>query len=148
MKALSRILLLGVLLTGLISCADQIVSECDTGEILTTKGKRLSFADIQAQVFTPNCAKAGCHLGPTPAQGMDLSEGNAYDNIVNVLSSEAAPLKRVDPGNSADSYLIIKLEGTDNRLKGGRMPLDGNFLQQSVIDSIKGWIDRGAPRED
>ena len=49
-------------------------------------------------------------------------------------------MTRVIPDSSAES-LIIKI------LKGEvlpRMPLDGNFLSDAVIDTIAKWIDNGA----
>ena len=50
----------------------------------------------------------------------------------------------VEPYASSRSYLITKLEGGDS-LQGAQMPLSGEKLSQSVIDSIKKWIDIGAP---
>ncbi len=77
---------------------------------------------------------------------MDLSDEQAsFDNLVNIASMEpgGGAVLRVNPGQSGDSYLIQKLEGT--QLVGGQMPT-GAPLQQSEIDGIKLWIDNGAPR--
>ena len=41
------------------------------------------------------------------------------------------------------SSLIRKLEGT--QAVGGRMPQGGPFLDQAAMDTIKDWIDDGAP---
>ncbi len=134
-------LILGIFIWN--SCADQIVSECDTEKPKNTSVK-VSFSDIQEKVFTPRCAVSGCHVGANAPQGLDLSAGQAYNHLVNVSSTEVPTLKRVSPGNSRDSYIIIKLEGTDSRMKGARMPVNSTPLSQSVIDSIKTWIDNGA----
>ena len=48
---------------------------------------------------------------------------------------------RVEPFDSANSYLIHKLEGTGML---PRMPLGGPFLDPATVDMIKAWIDGGA----
>jgi hypothetical protein len=53
------------------------------------------------------------------------------------------PLGRVQPGNPNDSYLIHKLEGTQN--VGGRMPLGGTPLSTADIAVVRQWILNGAP---
>jgi CHRD domain/Bacterial Ig domain len=105
----------------------------------------VSFADIQAQVFSPNCS--GCHTGPTGGilpGGMNLSsKANSYAALVNVPSLEVS-LDRVEPGNPDASYLIRKLEGGPG-ISGDRMPQGGPFLNQATIDMIRQWISDGAP---
>ena len=100
---------------------------------------------IQAQVFTPTCS--GCHSGPTSSSlpsGMDLSStANSFAALVNVSSLQVNTLNRVTPGDTANSYLIQKLEGT--AAGGVRMPQGGPFLDQATMDMIKQWINDGAP---
>ena len=102
----------------------------------------VTFDDIQANVFTPNCATSGCHSGTSPPQGLRLDAGFAFSNLVNVTSNEVPSLMRVAPGNPDDSYLIQKLEGT--AAVGSQMPPFGGPLDQSVIDDIRQWISDGA----
>ncbi len=117
-------------------CADQIVSDCDP---VTTPGERKAvFAAIQRDVLTPGCALSGCHSGEFPSFGLNLEEGKAYNNLVGV-SSILSSLKRVEPGDSQNSYLIEVLNGVD----GFVMPPAGK-LPQATIDSIAVWIDEGA----
>jgi hypothetical protein len=47
---------------------------------------------------------------------------------------------RVIPDSSSKSLLIKILKGEVSP----RMPLDGGFLSDAVIDSIAKWIDNGA----
>ena len=101
-----------------------------------------TFARIQSQILTPTCAISGCHVGGSPAAGMDLSVP-AYARIVNVPSAEVPSLKRIAPSSSANSYLIRKLEGAPG-IVGSRMPFAGPFLDQATIDRIRAWIDAGA----
>lgn len=95
---------------------------------------------IQANVFTPICS--GCHGGPTPSAGMNLTAGQAFANIVNVNSSEVPSLLRIKPGDPDNSYLIRKIEGTAT--VGGRMPLGGAPLSPTLIQTIRDWISDGA----
>ncbi len=104
-------------------------------------------ANVQP-IFTSNCATIGCHVGtdaPPIGQGMDLSAGNAFSNIVGVQSAEAS-LLRVNPGNPDQSYLVNKIEGTQNSVggSGGRMPLGRSALPASQIATIRSWIAAGA----
>ena len=104
--------------------------------------------EIQAAVFGPTCATAGCHSGgggdlPTV---MDLTSAQAsFDNLVNIASLEVPALLRVMPGDPDNSYLIQKLEGT--AAEGDRMPLDSSEpLDPATIAAIRQWIADGAPR--
>jgi hypothetical protein len=97
--------------------------------------------DIQP-IFQEKCARAGCHLGSSAAQGMDLSEGQAHQNTVNVPSAYQEDLIRVVPRDSANSFLYQKIS-EDNPLFGTRMPQGGTLLS-TEIDLIRRWIDDGA----
>lgn len=101
-----------------------------------------SLADIQASVFTPSCAFSGCHGGGSPAQGLNLEDGNSFSNLVNVASSQVPSLMRVTPGDPDSSYLVQKLEGT--AAVGAQMPRGGPALSQDLIDDVRQWIQDGA----
>jgi hypothetical protein len=100
----------------------------------------LTFTEINETVFQKSCAFTGCHASDTKQAGLDLSEGNAYANLVDVPSTENPSLKRVDPGNSANSYLVKKLKGEGTT----RMPLNRAPLSDETITAIAAWIDDGA----
>jgi hypothetical protein len=89
-----------------------------------------TFAEIQSRVFNSSCAFSGCHDSSTKQAGLDLSDGNAYTSLVNVASSQSSSMMRVNPGDSAKSYLIKKLAG--------------DALNQETIHKIEVWIDDGA----
>ncbi len=103
------------------------------------------FAAVQA-ILTQNCAFGGCHAGSSPREGLNLSAGQAYANIVGVPASQVPRLDRVTAFNPDSSYVVLKLEGNAG-LVGGvgtRMPLGGS-LTQAQIDTIRAWIAAGAP---
>ena len=75
---------------------------------------------------------------------MSLESGKTYGNIVDVVSSEKPPARRVAPGDANASYLVDKVLGAAG-ISGGRMPKDGPpYLTLAQIDSIKDWIAAGA----
>jgi hypothetical protein len=101
------------------------------------------FGSIQANVLTPTCATAGCHVGAAAPQGLKLDAASSYALLVGVPSNQVPALLRVNPGSPDNSYLIQKMEGT--AAAGGRMPLNGPpFLDQATIDVIRLWITNGA----
>ena len=99
-----------------------------------------SFNSIQSHVFTPMCT--GCHAGAAAPQGLRLDATNSYALLVGMSSSEVPGLKRVAPGDAANSYLIHKLEG--HQAVGARMPFGGPYLDTASINLIRQWIDNGA----
>ena len=70
-----------------------------------------NFSEIQASVFTPDCATSGCHSGSSPAASLNLEAANSYTMLVGVASTQSAGTQRVSPTNPNASYLIQKLEG-------------------------------------
>ncbi len=100
-----------------------------------------NFSEIQASVFSPDCATSGCHAGVTPAAELNLEEASSYAMLVGIQSSQDAALQRVAAGDPDNSYLVQKLEGTAS--SGQQMP-PGAPLPQSEIDVIRQWITDGA----
>lgn len=127
----------------LAGCGRNIVTECEPQEQKPIL-ERTTFSSIQRDVFTPSCAISGCHAGKNAPYGLDLSADVAYANLVNVASGEQPGMLRVAPGKSSESFLIKKLLGQNT----SRMPpAPAPPLDASVIDSIRAWIDRGAPQD-
>jgi mono/diheme cytochrome c family protein len=106
-------------------------------------GTAFTFAQIQTQIFTPVCAKAGCHASGSSPSGLVLDAGQSYGNLVGHPAAES-PLDRVSPGNPDGSYIILKLRG-DPSITGERMPLGGPYLSPAQIEGIAAWIRAGAP---
>lgn len=99
-----------------------------------TTGFGPNFSEIQANVFTTDCATSGCHAGANPAANLNLDSTNSYAMLVGVASDQDPLIQRVNPMNPGTSYLIQKLEGT--AASGGQMPPSG-ALPQSEIDTIR-----------
>lgn len=103
---------------------------------------RSKFSEIQKNVFNTSCALSGCHAGSNPKQGMSLEAGKAFGQLVNVNSKESPAMKRVKPGDSANSWIIKKL-----RANGTSVMPPAGMLASTTIDSIAKWIDRGAQND-
>jgi hypothetical protein len=107
-----------------------------------------TWATIQADFLQTSCVL--CHNN-TPTAPMGLSwEADQYDAVVSQArpSGEIAGMPIIDPGNSAGSYIIWKLNGqgpNGEAIVGVRMPATGLFLSQAQINRIAAWIDAGAP---
>ena len=116
---------------------DQIVSTCEDD---TPARPKMTFTYLQDNVFTPLCV--GCHGNTAPQGKLDLSPGNSYANLINRASTSSS-LLRVKPGDSQNSYLMVRLRG-----EGGKtvMPPAGR-LETALIDSIAAWINREAPQD-
>ena len=107
-----------------------------------------TLAMIQLNTFDQTCGITPCHvpggIGPMPLD----SEEASFANLVDVDSVELLELKRVEPGNPDDSYLIWKLLGQDpqgqGQIVGERMPFGGAMLPAEEIDDIALWILNGA----
>ena len=100
-----------------------------------------TFAQVQETIFDVSCALSGCHSdGAWP----DLSAGQAYDNIVNVESSRSIAL--VEPGDPDNSYLYLKLLA-DADIDGSRMPPGGPYLTPDALETVRAWIENGAPND-
>ena len=117
---------------------------------LTTATASPTLDYIQANVFGPTCAAAGCHTGPTGGvlpSGMDFSSADAsFASLVGVSSIQQPSLSRVAPNDPTNSYLVQKIEGTAPAPNNSRMPLGQPPLDQAVIDNIRQWISDGAIR--
>lgn len=139
MKKNILFLLFTLLIIVLISCSDNIVSECETCADNENAGTKTTFSDIQSTLFDQNCVS--CHSGNFASAGLDLSADVSYNNLVDAASNGSS-LKRVEPFNSSASYLVRVLEGDNAPL----MPPAAR-LSQAKIDSVKSWIDRGAAND-
>lgn len=109
----------------------------------------LTLASIQSRIFADQCALSGCHQGSVAPLGLDLTPGRAAATLIGVPSAQVAGLARVQPGNPDDSYLLIKLRG-DSRMAVGtaRMPSGRPPLPAEQLETIRRWIEAGAPATD
>lgn len=124
-------------------CGDEKPMPTEVGD----PSDNATFTRVQQQVFTPKCALSGCHLGPAnlAQEGLVLSAGFAYANIVGVRANQNPSLFRISPGDHNNSYLVRKIS-PNLPIVGDRMPQEGSITieqRQLVVD----WVLRGAPND-
>lgn len=85
---------------------------------------------------------AGCHYS-MPA-GLALAA--AYDNLVDVASTQAPGYDRVEPGDPEASYLWLKVTGTHSDVGSGSQMPQGGALTDDELATIRSWIEGGALR--
>ena len=112
----------------------------------TTQPVLVSFRGDVQPIFTARCALPGCHSGPFPTQGLNLSDGSAYAALVNSPSTERLDLKLIAPGSTAASYLWWKVGQAPpgQSILGSPMPLTGGPLSLAQMATIREWITEGA----
>jgi len=98
--------------------------------------------DIQKIFDGRGCATAGCHDVGSHLLGLILTPDSSYLKLINITSSENTAKKLVMPSDTAQSYLVDKVSGTQST--GDRMPLGQPPLTSIEIQNIKNWISKGA----
>ena len=90
-------------------------------------------------ILQSNCT-GGCHDPGGSGDSLTIYPGNDFfTDLVNVEATPDGEV-RVIPGDSANSYLIKKLEDAPD-INGSRMPLGSPALPAGQIDTIRNWID-------
>lgn len=129
---------------------DKLKMTCVPGKDTTPcDGVTSTFEQIQRQIFTPTCAIPTCHNVAQGEHQMSLAPGEAYASLVGVaptnVVANGAGLKRVDPGNPDNSFILKKLRGELVDGEGVQMPKDLKRLHHLHVDLIEEWIAAGAP---
>lgn len=102
--------------------------------------------DVQP-IFDAACAYAGCHASGNPAAGLDLSEGNARESLLDTTSTQVPTIDLVELGNPTNSYLVKKIRGADDIANAPMPPVGYDALTDEQIATIKLWISYGAPND-
>jgi hypothetical protein len=126
----------------------------------------VTFEGDVAPIFAASCNAGSCHGSLTsPDGGLYLGKASdndpatldaVHDNLVDVAAHKAPGMKRVHPGDSAQSFLMVKLDddlgcaqvvcGTQGC--GSKMPYGATkpLLAEEPRAIIRSWILDGAPR--
>jgi hypothetical protein len=96
-------------------------------------------ASIQATIFTPSCALAGCHAADAPAAGLVLAAGtDVAGQLVGVPSALCDGWTRVVPG-SLDASLLYDKVTEQTPACGLHMPSSGDLSAQQK-ECVRAWI--------
>lgn len=113
-----------------IGCDDTItVNDVDNRMI---PDSNVSFAEHIYPVFQVKCASTGCHSGPNPRAGLDLT----------TWSGATADVTVIFPGYPDNSSLIWTIEGVASFPP--MPPIGYSPLTINQINGIRTWIQEGA----
>lgn len=104
----------------------------------------VTLTTVQTDIFSPTCVRPSCHGAAPFGAGLDLNQGNAYKDLVNVTATFSPMKKRVVPGSPETSFLWDKVTGNLSSGEGIRMPNGGTPLPQQQLNEIYCWIKGGA----
>ncbi len=106
----------------------------------------VAFSARVQPIFTTNCA--GCHsaggIADQSGIALRLVSGESFDLLVNQQSVQNSALTLVIPGDAESSLLFQKIS-SDNPPVGLRMPRFVAPLSDADVQTIRNWIDQGAP---
>ena len=136
--------------TGVGAGSAQVAATATMGATGRVDAAVVASADFDADVqpiFNQNCAFSGCHAVPDIKEGLNLSDVVSYGLIVGVASRQLATMARIEPGSADLSYLVNKIQGTQQAAggSGDQMPRGGGTLAPSDIEIIRAWAQAGAP---
>ncbi len=123
-------------------------TNCDAAPFNST------FEALQKVIFEKRgCTAAVCHGSTGKQGGLDLSPDVAYQNLVEVRSSETQ-LNRVQPGDRDRSYLWLKLAAATDpaalppgfQIIGAPMPSGLPSISKDELEALRMWIYAGAPQ--
>ncbi|MFC3123324.1 hypothetical protein [Agaribacter flavus] len=101
-----------------------------------------NLASIHEKVLVPRCTQ--CHAGANAPLGLAMDDlDTTRTNLINVDSATNPTFKRVLPGDAENSFLYLKISGAP--IAGNQMPLGEAPLDATTQETIKQWINNGAP---
>jgi Protein of unknown function (DUF1553)/Protein of unknown function (DUF1549)/Planctomycete cytochrome C len=103
----------------------------------TAAAAPISFQRDVRPILSKHCFE--CH-------GADTQESNLrVDRRAELLKGGKSGRAAVVPGHSAESRLLLAVSGKDKKLS---MPPDGARLTSNEIETLRRWIDQGAPFDE
>ena len=125
-----------------VHAAGADASACDSIDAVPMRFDIDYQADVQA-IFTRHCANCHVDSGGAPLAGLELDVGVSWFQLVGVPSSQDASLRRVIPGDAANSLLFQKVNCYFPAI-GSRMPFERAELSVEEQATIHDWIALGA----
>ncbi|AKU90032.1 hypothetical protein AKJ08_0419 [Vulgatibacter incomptus] len=86
---------------------------------------------------------SSCHGTNGGGFSVGSSKSTFHANTVGVASTSCPGNTRIVAGDAANSFLYRKLAGTQSC--GERMPRTGDYLNATQLNTVRDWINSGAP---
>jgi len=96
-----------------------------------------TFEEVLADVLVPSCGFDACH--GSGAGYLRIHDGQTEEEWLDMQSIVIADKALITPGNAAQSYLIMKMEGAST-IEGDVMPPSGSIATDR-IERVRSWID-------
>lgn len=120
-----------------------VAAGCHRGSSEAECGASPTLPAVQA-VLSSRCAGSSCHSAGPSAVFPPLAEGEPSDWL-GLESHEQPGKKLVVPGHPEQSWIYLKVSGTQGASGGALMPLGASTPSQDVVTAIHDWIAAGAP---
>lgn len=132
----------GPLDTGDTDAAEDTEPPGDTEPPDDTNVPGPSYATTVAPIIAAHCD--GCHLNGGASGGVSFDAGATA--MVNVAANGLGTMDLIEPGQPAQSYLWLKINGLQDGAGGvgSQMPLAGDPLSAGELATIEAWINGGA----
>lgn len=142
-------------LLGLAACPanlenpEQVIAQTATGAGGAASGDMVDLTCVTA-LFNKSCINAGCHAaGPTAQDGLDLATPGFAARMVDVAATHkatntCAPAKLIDSANPAMSWLLVKLQATQDPACGNFMPFGGTVLGAADVACVTTFVNAEA----
>lgn len=105
--------------------------------------QKVSYSEHLEPLVIAHCV--GCHEAEEPKAKLVLEEGTGYGQLVGRRSVQVATMMLVEPGDTENSYLWLKLEHRAPEGKGmPRTPTGVKKLRAAELELYRRWIEEGA----
>lgn len=120
-------------------CSGNVDNSPSGGTYTGGSGKDTTYYARNIQpIFNAHCSGSLCHI-PGPHSGVTLTDySSALKSVGNQYGTTI-----IKPYDADHSPIIDKISNTYPKY-GIRMPYERTPLSQATIDTLKGWINRGA----
>jgi hypothetical protein len=125
-------------LAALVACDDTTFTQGGGGGGTTSAG---GWCGVES-LISNHCLS--CHSAASKLGGLDL-ETDPYNTLLSG-ASQYPGRTFVVPGDPTNSFLMVKLQGTQAASEGGQMPV-GAPLSQASLDLVSQWITDGATQD-
>lgn len=97
-----------------------------------------TWEEVRDDVLVPSCGFGTCHA-PPGAAGFEVDNTTEASQFIGVPANGQSAAVLVAAGNPDGSYLLMKLEGSDN-IAGEPMPPPQGGLPADKIERVRSWI--------
>ena len=111
-----------------------------------TGSTALEHAPHVAHIVATDVSAAMIDIGREKAKHAGVDNVSFRQSGVGEFEAPDSSYDMVAPGDATNSWLQIKLEGTQGGGNGSQMPIGGSALSSSDLSIVEDWIDDGAWR--